>query len=509
MKKKIFLVMLAFVALFAFAGCGKKSTKKKDRSLKESADAFFIKDGSNYALFSKDGKQLTKFEYTYVGTIVNGAAIVEKEDAKGIINSNGKMVVDFGKYKYISSAAGLYKVTDQERNEYLLNAKGKKIADMKDKELLTYFTSGYYSILHDKAGKNYKVLDVDGDTIISFNEGKDDEPTVNSEGGYLSVHYDNKNYIIDLVSGKKFLEFESKEHFCINIVSKDGKNMTLNSCVKSYESQDKVKYRAIKDGKLYDLSDKCDKVRLYNDDEFVCEKDYKEYLLDSKFNLGIEISDVSYQDNDHYAKAHNGSFEGIDFYEKDKVVKNVACRTMYDHKHVEAGLFVLSTYYSKPCGTESGTYEFYNTKGEKMFDKSFARAENFDRNSLAIVSEDKENYYLIDTKGKKVSGDYDSFYARNYYYETRKDNKEGALDTKGELIVEAKYTDIWEAEHDGEKYLIFNDNNKEYTLYSLDDKKEITKFDSKPTLDDNYISLTKNNKTEYYTYKGKLFYTAK
>ena len=508
MKKKIFIVMLVFVALFTFTGCGKKSNKKKDRSLKEYDEAFFIQEGSTYALFSKDGKQLTKFEYKYASSIVNGAAVVEKEDAKGIINSNGKMVVDFGKYKYISASAGLYKVTDEQRNEYLLNAKGKKIADMKDKELLTYFTSGYYSILHDKAGKNYKVLNVNGDTIVSFKETNDDEPTVNSEGGYLSVHYDNKNYIIDLVSGKKLLEFEAKEHFCVNVVSKDGKKMTLNSCVKSYESQDKVKYALIENGKLHDLSDKCDKIRLYNDTNFTCEKDNKEYLLDSKYNLGIEINGVSYQDNDHYAKAHNGSFEGIDFYEKDKVVKNVECRTMNDHKYVESGLFILSTYYSKPCGTESGTYEYYNTKGEKMFDKSFARAENFDKNSYAIVSEDKENYYMIDTKGKKVSEDYDRIISRNNYYEIIKDDLKGAINTKGELVVEAKYTDIWEYEYNGEVYLVYGDGKK-YTLYSLDNKKEVTKFDSKPNLGENYITLDKNGKKEYYTYKGKLFYTAK
>ena len=508
MKKKIFIVMLVFIALFTFTGCGKKSNKKKDRSLKEYDEAFFIQEGSNYALFSKDGKQLTKFEYKYVSSLVNGAAVVEKDDAKGIINSNGKMVVDFGKYKYISASAGLYKVTDEQRNEYLLNAKGKKIADMKDKELLTYFTSGYYSILHDKAGKNYKVLNVNGDTMISFKEAdEDDKPTVNSEGGYLSVFYNNHNYIIDLVSGKKLLDYEAKEHYCINVVSDDGKLMTLNSCTSSYDSQDKVKYRVIKDGKMYDVSEDCDRVRLYRD-KFTCEKDYKEYLLDSKLKPGIEVNGVSYQDNEHYAKAHNGSFEGIDFYEKDKVVKNVECRTLSNQGYSEEGLFILSTYYSKPCGTESGTYEYYNVKGEKMFDKSFARVESFDKNSYAIVSEDKENYYLIDTKGKKVSAEYDNIVSRNNYYEITKDNLYGAINTKGEVVVEAKYTDIWEYEYNGEVYLVYGDGKK-YTLYSLDKKKEVTNFDSKPKLGENYITLSKNGKTEYYTYKGKLFYTAK
>lgn len=510
MKKKIFIVMLVFVALFTFTGCGKKSSKKKDRTLKETADAFFIKDDNKYALFNKDGKKLTDFEFTYAGSMINGAAIVEKDSQKAIIGSNGKMVAPFGKYKYIYSKDGLYEVIDEQGNNFLINAKGKKIADLKNSELHTYINDENYSILLDKERGKYSVLDVDGNAIITFNalKDEDEEPTTNSADGYVSVYYNNHNYIIDMISGKKLLDFEAKEHYCVNVVSKDGKLMTLNSCVGSFQSQDVVKYRAISNGKLYDLSDKCDKVSLYNDKNFICSKDHKEYLLDSKFNVGIEINNVSYKDNEHYAKAHNGSFDGIDFYEKDKVVANVACRTMNKNGYNESGLFLLNTYYSKPCGTESGTYEFYNEKGEKAFDKSFARADNFDSNSFAVVSEDKENYYLIDTKGKKVSEDYDQIYSRNHYYEVRKDNLRGAINFKGELVVDAKYDDIWEYEYDGVVYLAYG-NSKKYTLYNLDTKKEVTTFESKPSLNRDYISVSRNGKTEYYTYKGKLFYTSK
>ena len=509
MKKKIFILLLVFVALFTFTACGKKS-KKKDRSVTEAEDAFFIKDGEYYALFSKDGKQLTKFEFTYAGSMINGTAVVEKDDVEGIINSKGKMVVDFGKYKSIYSAQGLYKATDEKYNKYLLNNKGKQIADLNNNELLTYTTSERFSILYEKENGKYKVLDPKGDTLVSFNAGKDDEPAVSSENGFLSVHYDNTNYIIDLVAGKKLLEFDAKEHYCINVVSNDGKRITLNSCVKSYESQDTVKYKFIDDGKIYDLSSKCEKVTLSSDINFICIKDYKEYLIDSNHNVGIEVTSAAYKDNDHYAKAHNGSFEGIDFYEKDKVVKNVACRSLSDKGYSETGIYLLSTYYSKPCGTESGTYEFYNEKGEKAFDKSFARANGFDKNSIAVVSEDKENYYLIDTKGKKLTGDYDSIYTRNYYYEVRKDGKEGAVGADGKLIVDAKYDDIWEGEYEGEKFLVFNDETaKKYTLYSIDKGKEIATFNGKPSLYDDCIHVSVNGKTEYYTYTGKKIYASK
>ena len=510
MKKKILLCLLAFLAVFTIVGCGKKNSKKKDRENMGYESSFFIEDDGKYALFNDEGKKLTDFVYTYAGSFKNGATIVEKGDQKGVINSNGKMVIDFGKYKYISRDASLYTVTDEKYQKYLLNAKGKKIADLNDKELSTYISENdeYFSILHDKAKKEFKVLDIDGNTIISFKEVSDDEPTVSSDSGYLSVYYDNTNYIIDLLNGKKILDFKADVHYCINYVDKDGKTMTLNSCVSSYKSQDKVTYRIIKDNKLYDVSDKCDKIYLY-DNRFTCTKGYDEYLLDDKFNVGILIDDTYYQNNDVYVRNNEKSFGGVDFYNNGKLVTNVACRKIYDDGYIKDGIFLLSTYYSRDCGTESGTYEFYNAKGEKAFDKTFAKADDFDRNSFAIVSEDKENYYLIDTKGKKVSGDYDSIYARNYYYETRKDGKEGALDTKGNLIVEAKYEDIYEYDHNGDIYLVFNDNDSKYTLYSMDKEKEITKFDGKPDFNDSYISVSKNGKKEYYTYAGKLFYTAK
>ena len=53
------------------------------------------------ALFNEDGKKLTDFIFTSTSDFVNGTALVKKDDAYGIINANGKMTVDFGKYNYI------------------------------------------------------------------------------------------------------------------------------------------------------------------------------------------------------------------------------------------------------------------------------------------------------------------------------------------------------------------------------------------------------------------------
>lgn len=510
MKKKFILLLVVFVTLFTITGCGGKKSDNKDktREVKKYNSAFFIKEGSNYALFNDSGKQLTDFKFTYAGSFSNGTALVKIDSAYGVINQNGKMVIDFGKYKYVYQEASLYKARDEEGNEFLLNSNGKKLVNLKDKSITTYIGVSSYALLLDKNSNEYQVLDKDGKSLLKFKSKSDDKPTTNEEKNFLSIFNDGKNYIIDLITGKKVLEFEADEHFCVNNASDDGKIITLNSCVGTFQKQDKTLYKFIKDGKLYDLSDDCDKVS-YNGDNLVCSKDGKNYLLDSKLKVGFSLDSVVYADNEHYAKLKSGSFNGVDFYENDKVLKNVACRTIHDYGYSKSGLYILTTYYSTTCGTKSGTYEYYNKKGEKAFDKSFASAQKFDSNSLARVSEDKVNYYLIDLNGKKVTDEYDYINLNNDYYIVTKDKLAGVLDNKGKILIPTKYNNIDIFESNGKKYARITEKDSKYTIYSFDSKKEIAKFDSAPTVTNNYLTITKNGKKEYYTLAGKLFYKEK
>ena len=418
MRKKILLLLLVVVTVFTLTACGKKkkdNNKKVDgRNVVNYNTSFFIKSGSKYALFNEDGKQLTDFEFTSAGTFVNGAALVRNEISAGVIGADGKMVIDFGKYKYIYQEAGLYKVVDEERNELLYNSKGKLVTGLKDKTLTTFIGQGNYSLLFDKNSNEYQVLNVDGNAIIKFTKGNIDKPSTNVQKNFLSIFSGNKTYIIDLISEKEVLSFDSDEHYCVNNASDDGKIITLNSCVGTFQRQETTKYKFIKDGKLVDLGDKCDRIS-YNNDNMICTKDNKNYLLDSNNNVGISTDGVSYTDSEHYAKAKDGSFNGIDFYEKDNVVKNVECRVMHNYGYSKSGYYILSTYFSTKCNTQSGTSEFYTNKGEKAFDKSFASVQQFDDNGLARVSEDRKSYYLIDIKGNKVSDEYDNIYNRSNF----------------------------------------------------------------------------------------------
>ena len=92
--------LLVFVMLLTITGCGSSTSSSS------SNNAFFIKEGSNYALFSDSGNKLTNFDFTYAGNFVDGSALVKNSKGEsGVINTSGAMVVPFGKYKYVYQEA--------------------------------------------------------------------------------------------------------------------------------------------------------------------------------------------------------------------------------------------------------------------------------------------------------------------------------------------------------------------------------------------------------------------
>jgi len=509
MKKKILLSLLIFALMITITGCG-KTGKNNSRENEDYNEAFFIKDSGKYALFSNSGKQLTDFAFTRVNEFVNGSALVKTDTAEGIIGTNGKMIVDFGVYKYMYDKAGLYEVTDNENNTYLIDSKGKKIVDMKQKSLFTYISENKYSLLLDKAANEYTLLNSNGEGLVKFEKvDGTDNPLVKENTGFVSASYNGKTYVVDLIENKKVIDFEATENYCINGASEDGKIITLNSCVATFAKQDEVKYKFIKNGKLYDFSDSCDRV-LYAYENLICIKNSVKYIIDSDMKVGISIENASYSDDTHYAKKADGSFNGVNFYEKDTLVKNVPCRTMHEYSYSKSGLFILNTYYSKSCGTQSGTYEFYNTKGEKQFDKSFAYAKQFDNNGLAIVGVDKNSLYLIDTTGKQISETYENIYAKEEYYLVVNNKSYGMIDVKGKVILEPIYSQIEILTKNGKKYAKLTTSDSKTIIYDLEAKKEIISFDvAVSTNNKNYLTIQKDGKTIYYTYTGKEIYITK
>lgn len=506
----IIILLILIISISKNFG-GKKVKNIND--IKDSSSFFIRSDDGKYALFNEDGKQLTGFDFTKANnTFVNKTTVVENEkNEKGIINDNGKMVVPFGKYESIYTQNGMYKVTDKEYNSYLLDSKGKELDKLNDKDLMSYMGESGYSILQTK--EEYKVFNYQGKVLVKFKrlENEDDKPKVNSEDQYVSVFYNNKNYILDIINEKKVMEFDSDKHFCIKTVNENNDSqLILNSCVGWAESQESVDYRFVNNGKLLYEKSKVECNNLYFEDDLViCNASDGKYILDNKGDKSENLSDHSYIDGKTYSKQTDGAFNGVDFYVEGQLKKHIDCLKLSDTKHSKNGIYILGTYYSTRCNTTSGTYQLFTKDGSLLTDKKYRSITNFDTNGIAIVTEDKENYYLINSKGEQVGNTYSRIRTatKEYYIATISNDEVVLLDVKGKELIKGE--DIKVNKMDDKSYAIV-ENGNEYIVYDVSNNKIITSLTSKPVLSDKYFTTISDGKKQYYSYTtGKMFYESR
>lgn len=516
--KKVLLIVIALLVVggIVFAGYKfflKDKTSNEDFDIKATTSFFLQNADSKYALFNEDGKQLTEFVYTYAGSFVNGTTKVKVDDQEGIINTSGKMIVPLGKYKYITQEGGLYSVsedTEESYNKYLIDGNGKKLYDLDDVDVDSFIGVDTFLILDFDKEDKYTVINYKGKELVSFPKVNDDEvkdPSTNEEDGHISIFYNNKNWIFNVNTGKQLASFDSELHYCVNRVSDDENIITLNSCVSWFQSQDKTYYKFIKNGKLYDKTNECDKVTL-NSGNLFCHKEYDEYLLDSNLNVGIKTYGKAYSNTkDSYVMESATEDYTVDFYQKGKIAKSVSCRDLKETGYTKSDIYILNTHFNKACGTESGTNEYYKANGEKLVEKSFSSAEPFDSNDLAKVSEDKKNYYMIDKTGKQVGKTYSniSLYA-GFYIITNNDLK-GVMNKEGKEIIPASYSRVDISTHKERAFASLKTAENKYIVYDLNKNKELFSVDTTPAMNyEHYITTTSNGKTQYYTFDGKMFY---
>ena len=504
----ITLVVIIIIVLLGYKFLVKDKTNNHTLEQIKYSTSFFLKNKSGkYALFTDEGQNLTGFVFDYAYEFVNGTTLVRKDKKSGIIDTNGKMIVDFDKYEYLSKENGIYKATTSDNKDYIINSQGKVLfgnEEAQNMELQSSNWSDIYTILKDTKNSLYRILDNEGKTILSFpiNSSLRDKPYMENHQDYTLIFYNNKNYIISPIAGQEIISFDSEERYKISYVSDDKQLAIIYS---DTQGSNKANYKFIKNGKLYDLSDKCERISI-SDNNLICENTSEKYLIDDKINIGIKISDKAYKDNNSYVMDNAETFNGVDFYNNNTITKNVSCRVLKDTGYVKSGLYILRTYNSTPCNTVSGTYEYYNSKGENAFGKSFKKAEAFDKNNLAEVSDDGTNYYLIDTTGNKVSQDYTQIYSTGDYYGVKNNGLYGLIDNKGKEIFECLYSRIEISVRNKKSYAIITTNDSKYIIYDLEKKSQIVELSKTPSFSDHYMYLTQNSKMQYYAYNGKLFY---
>ena len=155
-NKKSYLILCLMMSLVLFTGCGKEEKGYYEATSK------FERSDNGYTLKGASG-EIIMTDISNHGDFCNGTAMIENADGQyAIIDDKGKVIVGFGKYKYITQEACFYEVKDESMKTSILKYNGEVlISDNNDKylkkvDIYTYYDTNRYVLLETE--KNYKVL---------------------------------------------------------------------------------------------------------------------------------------------------------------------------------------------------------------------------------------------------------------------------------------------------------------------------------------------------------------
>lgn len=460
--------------------------------------SFFVYDNGNYSLWNKDGVRLTEDEYQSQSDFVGGYALVEKNDQYGIINENGILSVNYGKYGSIRERGGLYLAEDgNTKEQFLITGSGDVLE--KGEELDVESTSdaaGFAVVISDD---KLKVYNYNGNLILETAKlGNEEEPEMKSSHDYGILHYDNNNWVFDARDGKVIAAFDGK-FYGFDSVSEDRSMILLD------EYEDSEDYKLITNSKLYDLNE-TKYYGLTDNNQVIGYDDYDELaLLGDDYKIVRRVNTlVQLKDTNNFAEEKEDG--GVVIYQNGQVVKE------FDE---DAGIPVSGLVYNDYYAISNGDkIKFYNLDGTTVFDKEFEDVDLLsDKNHHSIVSENGDDYYLMDAKGNRI-GDITAtnIKASKAGYRARNnDGKYALLDKDGNQVTDFKYTDLYyrsSAEPRNIWTAKLEDGNTD--VIDVDNHKVIAENVSIDDFYDNYFSVkNESGDIDNYTFDGKLFYTEK
>ena len=532
--KKLLIIIVAILVLIGAVIAiilllNKGSAENDGLSLEEAitqSDTFFISNSNEEsALFNYDGEQITDFIFTSHSDFVNGAAEVKnKNDQYGIIGTDGKMIVDYGVCKYLSQKGALYSCTDEEHNDSLLDAKGKTLLKAEDIDVSSFIGLDLITIVEQENEKDdsetYIIYDYKGNILTTIPQSTDNDVkdiTASGKDNYVSLFYNKTNYIFDLAKSKLLLTFNDDIHFCINSINEYRKDeFTLSSCSEWYSSTAKYEYKLIRDGKEVFTKKTKDSGNLYFEGEaLIFKSDDGEYVVDENGNNVVKNTYIAFKDSKNYIVEAEGIGAGTDLFVNGSKKQHVDCNAIYDYGrgYAQQGIYAL-----RNCkGFDQGNYIYMKTDGTVINKAKYERINPFDKYGYALVSEDAEKWHLINTDGEKVSDDYaeriialygDSRKNKEpYYYGTTSDGKAEIFKVGDKAIVSGDKVMYNFTRLVKNKSYVLVKKGENYTVYNLNDNKEIVTIDSEPYSREQYFTTSKDSKTQYYSYTtGKMFY---
>ena len=493
------LVIVAAIILCVIIFSGKENEYKDKATYSES---FFIKNNKGrYALYNKKGKQLSKFIYETSSYFINGSSLVtNKNNDYAVINENGKEEVKFGTYEYMSNYSGLYKAR-KDGVYYLLDSNGKVLLKGKDLSIESYGRD-YPFIIANLDGK-VTVFNFDGKEIFKYSEKEDAKsPTANYIDEFATIFYNNKTYLFNVKTRKLITTINKKEHYCVNNHTEDKKVFTLNTCASFFNTVENPGNIIVNNGKVIDLSKKCKGFNIY-EDNILCSTDDGAYfvkLKGKKAELKNKInSGAQFIDGENYA-VRSSDYKNINIYKNGKKAAKVS------------GVMLSNGWVNEYYLISSGKgYYYYNKDGKIAINTPYKSISKFDKNDLAVVSEDGRTYYLINKKGKKISKEYKQIQLvledNIYYMVTNDEGLKGLIDNKGKQVIDNKYNYISIKDVYGKYYAVVKKDSTNM-LINLDSKKTIISTKNPLTIENNFVKET-GKTSKYYTFSGDVFYKEK
>ncbi len=478
-------------------------------------DAFFLPESSDssakYALFKNDGRKLTDFEFTSVGGFVNGYSNVRNSDGKvGIIDHNGNMTVEFGKYEYIQALVGFY-VVAEEKNQTtkpnIILGNGSVLAEEVEK-YVGGSSAPYIAIKTE--GDKYELYNALGNHLASFTSSK--EPSINIDGlrTASSVSYDGGLIILSNKNYKPMKTIETSTSYAVYNATDDIKAIVFKE---SSSSSDNAKYAIYENGKFTELGDRCKSIDI--SENTVNSKNYYLTCYDSNSDkLLIRDGSVTDKkvaaygtgyyvyDQDHYAY-YDSSEKTIKIYVNDS-----------EKTSAKADSISLSYKGYEITNRSDKKVTLFDIDGNDVMsiDGVYSDLRGLDKNDNIIVynseNDRKERYSVFNRSGKELSGKYSSINAYGEYYEAfvESDKKGDLLNKSGEVIVSGEYEDF--DFYDKSKVVIGEKYDNKSDLIDPKGKKVLASFDgSAYYYDSGYVKVTTDSEYQFYTKEGKMFHS--
>lgn len=461
------------------------------------SSAFFIYANDKYMLWNKDGVRLTEDEYDEKTNFIGGYAYVKKGNEYALIREDGRLTVPFGQIsRVVKSYAGLFLIEDNAGVRRLWMGDGRELLAGSDLEIDAPSYSSTF--LAAKMGENYYIYNYAGRLVTQFAVVDDAELEFSSGKDFVLAFYNKTNLLFDARSGQQLAIFEG-DRYEVEDVTEDRSLVLMN---KDEEGGD---YKVFAQGRgLFDLNEITYYGLVRNSNMVVgYDDDYKEVsLLDSNFKIVKKVkADVAIKDNDTYAMLNDDG--KVEIYRNGNLAT-----TIEGSSDLLSGVVSGAELYAIRANDK---YGFYRLDGSHAFGEYEDVYALFDEFHHASVSEDGDNYYMIDTNGKRLNDlAYERIYTYDHsYYVRNADGKRALLAEDGQPVTGFDYTDganrgvavdheIWTMKREANKYDVVDVTAKKILLAEVNPSEFYANY---------FVVKNADEKKEYYTYTGLKFYT--